>query len=229
MMRQKLLHELLDEDQEPFFVATIVNKNHTQLQLKKPKPIPHLAGNFCKKSCFFSLPESPDPRKSPICFSVHQSPKSPNNIFLHVPAKTAALLLEAALKIQRHSAAKKRSTKPPRFGLFGSLFKRLTHINPRSGSSKTKDRSVDSVDANSFLKTSGFHGDHGNSDLNAGDDLHGVDEIDLMIRDAEFDFCHQSPFRFVLQRSPPHSCPQTPDLSSSPATSPTRHQFEVRA
>ncbi|KAE8729307.1 putative transcription factor [Hibiscus syriacus] len=134
-MGHKHLHELLEEDQEPFLLNKYIadrrcqlNKPsvETHLQIKKRKPISqnsNLPSNFCKNACFFSrkspLFESASPAKSPC--------RSPNAIFLHIPAKTAALLLEAALRIQKKSSPKtKHSTS---FGFFGSILKRLTHRN----------------------------------------------------------------------------------------------------
>ncbi|EOY08144.1 protein of unknown function DUF4378 - like 9 [Theobroma cacao] len=147
MMAQKHLHELLQEDQEPFLLKNYIADRRcqlknpspkTHLQIKKRKPISqnsNFPSNFCKNACFFSFQDSPDPRKSPLLEfpSPAKSPcKSPNAIFLHIPARTAALLLEAALRIQKQSSSK---TKPQSknngrsFSLFGSILKRLTHRN----------------------------------------------------------------------------------------------------
>ncbi|KAH9616589.1 hypothetical protein KSS87_020612 [Heliosperma pusillum] len=58
------------------------------------------------------------------------SKKSPNRVLLHVPAKTASLLLEAALRIQQKSKPNKTHVnKQSSFGLFGSMLKRLTLRN----------------------------------------------------------------------------------------------------
>lgn len=154
MMAQKHLHELLQEDQEPFLLRNYIADRRcqlkrpspkTHLQVKKRKPISHQTSNFpqnfCKNACFFSFNSSPDPRKSPL-FDFQSPAKSPcrtpNAIFLHIPARTAALLLEAALRIQKQSSSPK--TKPQNknngFGLFGSLLKRLTHRN------KTRKREI---------------------------------------------------------------------------------------
>ncbi|XP_054803604.1 uncharacterized protein LOC129306859 [Prosopis cineraria] len=149
MMAQKHLRELLKEDQEPFLLKKFISDRRSQLkrpspkssmQLKKRRPRPmhqnsNLPVNFCKHACFFSFPNTPDPRKSPL-FQLPSPAKStsasPNPIFLHIPARTAALLLEAALRIQKQSSASPK-TKPQQksnaFGLFGSFFKRLTQRN----------------------------------------------------------------------------------------------------
>ncbi|KAF5473604.1 hypothetical protein F2P56_010204 [Juglans regia] len=147
MMAQKNLHDLLKEDQEPFLLKNYITDRRcqlgrpspkTQLQVKKRKPIsetPSFPGNFRKNVCFLSFHDSPDlrnDRKSPMFdfSSPAKSPcRSPNAILLHIPARTAALLLEAALRIQKQSSATKPKTqnKNPAFGLFGSILKRLTH------------------------------------------------------------------------------------------------------
>ncbi|XVF76259.1 hypothetical protein PTKIN_Ptkin13bG0251700 [Pterospermum kingtungense] len=146
MMAQKHLHELLQEDQEPFLLKKYIADRRCQLkkpsprthhlQIKKREPISQSSNfppNFCKNACFFSFHDSPDPRKSPLFEfpSPAKSPcKSPNAVFLHIPARTAALLLEAALRIQKQSSSK---TKPQSknndstLGLFGSFLKRITH------------------------------------------------------------------------------------------------------
>ncbi|KAK9289503.1 hypothetical protein L1049_007658 [Liquidambar formosana] len=146
MMAHKHLRDLLCEDQEPFLLKDYIADKRgqfkrplpaTQLQLKKRKPISensNFPGNFCKNACFFNFQDSPDVRKSPFFDfpSPAKSPcKNPNTIFLHIPARTAALLLEAALKIQKHSSSSKpkAQNKNTSFGLFGSILKRLTHRN----------------------------------------------------------------------------------------------------
>ncbi|KAI4300432.1 hypothetical protein L6164_033813 [Bauhinia variegata] len=146
MMAQKHLHELLKEDQEPFLLKEYVSSRRTQvkrpipktnLQVTKRKSIhqtSHFPGNLCKNACFYSFGDTPDLRKSPLfeLASPVKSPcKSPNAIFLHIPARTAALLLEAALRIQKQSTSSKTKTqnKNNGFGLLGSLFRRLTQRN----------------------------------------------------------------------------------------------------
>ncbi|KAF5750484.1 hypothetical protein HS088_TW03G00821 [Tripterygium wilfordii] len=156
-MAQKHLHELLKEDQEPFLLKNYIADRRsqlkgsslpkTQLQVRKRKPtaisqqqqrrtISNLPHNLCKKSCLFSYVDSPhDPRRSPLFEFQSPVPKSPcrsspNAIFLNVPARTATLLLEAALKIQKQSSKTKTQNKNHgHFGLFGSFLKRLTSRN----------------------------------------------------------------------------------------------------
>ncbi|GAB4856412.1 hypothetical protein Ancab_014331 [Ancistrocladus abbreviatus] len=149
---EKHLKELLKEDQEPFhlngYIAdrrSQVKKqspiNKTELQIKKPKT-PSFPSNFCKNACFFSSSasiDSPDPRKSPL-FDFSSSPAAANSpfnssgsnaLFLHVPTKTAALLLEAAMRIQtQYSKPKTRSPmKNSGLALLGSMLKKLTNRN----------------------------------------------------------------------------------------------------
>jgi len=143
MAQKYLLHELLQEDQEPFLLTKYISDRRSQmkrpfpnnvLQVKKRKstnPSSNFPGNFCKSACLFSLTDTPDFRKSPLFefASAAKSPcKSPNAIFLHIPSRTASLLLEAAVRIQKHSSssASRPKTKAQSFGLLGSLYKRLT-------------------------------------------------------------------------------------------------------
>ncbi|KAF8006773.1 hypothetical protein BT93_K0935 [Corymbia citriodora subsp. variegata] len=148
------LRELLREDQEPFLLKSYVEDRRSQLkrpprtspslqlQLKKPKPISHHAptssSSLCKSVCFFSHQASPDPRKSPLFDFPSPSPpaKSSNPILLHIPARTAALLLEAALRIQHKSSSfpksKTQKQNHAASGILGSILKRLTRRN-RSG------------------------------------------------------------------------------------------------
>lgn len=139
-MAQKQLHELLQDDQEPFQLKNYIADRRCQLkkpsipktnlvQVKKRKPISQK--HFCKNVCLFSFQNSPDPRKSPLfqCSPPKSPCKSPNAIFLHIPARTAALLLEAAVRVQKQSSSPKTKSQNNGFGLFGTLLKKLTHRN----------------------------------------------------------------------------------------------------
>ncbi|KAE8690063.1 growth-regulating factor 3 isoform X1 [Hibiscus syriacus] len=148
MMSHKHLHELLEEDQEPFLLNKFIADRRCQLnkpspqahlRIKKPKPISqnlNFPSNFCKNACFFSSKspffELASPSKSPCT--------SPNAIFLHIPAKTAALLLEAALRIQKQSSSKTKHNRGTSFDFFGSILKRLTHRN------RNRKREIANVD-----------------------------------------------------------------------------------
>ncbi|XAR69712.1 hypothetical protein NMG60_11001413 [Bertholletia excelsa] len=145
MMANKHLHELLKEDQEPFLLKDYIADRRSQLrqtvpktsiQPKKRKPIVESSTSkrsLCKQACFFSFVDSPDVRKSP--FFDFPSPVtakspciSPNTVLLHIPARTAAMLLEAAMRIQKPSKERTQA-KNVRFGLFGSILKRLSSKN----------------------------------------------------------------------------------------------------
>lgn len=275
MMAHKHLHELLKEDQEPFLLNKYISDRRSQmkkkrpsstttLQLKKPKPKPiyhpsNFPSHFCKNACLFSFPQqntTPDNLlKSPLmefaspannCKS--PSNKSPNAIFLHIPTRTASLLLEAALRIHKHSSPTKKpkSHNPTNaFGVFGSFFKRLTHRNRKqeiqaeekkqqgivcgrsssavwSETETNEDKSLDTETSSSSLCLS-----------------YESDEIDFLSKrnkylnhcayclvdddDDDDTFC-EGPFRFVLRRSP-SSGRRTPELAS-PASS-SRRRTEV--
>ena len=76
---------------------------------------------------------TPDLRKFPLFkFSspAKSSYRSPNAIFLNIPTRTAALLLEAAMRIQKQLSASKSKTQNKNnrgFTVFGSILKRLSH------------------------------------------------------------------------------------------------------
>lgn len=237
MARKQHLHELLKQDQEPFLLSNFINDRRSLLKrssfkshfhLKNPKPISHspdFSAKFCRSTCFFSFNHSPDLANSSPLFGF-QSPvktpyRSPNPVFFHVPARTAGLLLEAALRIQKQSTAARSKSfgKSNGLGLLGSFLKRLTH---RSRSRKRE-----------------IHGDGRINDPRDGPPLpakmaieENEKENDSVFRLSNvtgFDFCESnlcdSPFRFVLQSSssPGH---RTPELSS-PVSSPARLDHQV--
>lgn len=129
----KHLKELLKEDQEPFILNDKLSTTH--LQLKKRKPV-------SSNACFFaSSTYSPDVKKSPL-FYFRSPVKSPCRK-VQIPPRTASLLLEAALRIQKNSALKKSSSrKHIGFGLFGSILKRLTSRkkHPKNECNVTEER-----------------------------------------------------------------------------------------
>lgn len=139
-MAQKYLHELLQEDQEPFYIAkrhiNFSTRKTSSLQVKKiQKPIINQTptSKFCKNTCFSSFHDSPDLRKSPLYLPSPAPVKCQENgkFVLHVPARTATLLLEAAMRIQKQqsSSKAKKQIKKEKFGVFGSILKRLKDRN----------------------------------------------------------------------------------------------------
>lgn len=75
----------------------------------------HFPVTFCKNVCFNVKSYSPDLNGASPVFNL---PKSPVKL-LHIPSKTAALLLEAALRIHKHSSKKHANR-------FGSVLKKLS-------------------------------------------------------------------------------------------------------
>lgn len=267
MMAQKHLHELLEEDQEPFHLNSYIAEKRvnlkrvspkTDLQVKKRKPISTnsiFPANFCRNACFTSFQPSPDLRKSPLFefrSPARNSPcKSPNAIFLHIPARTAALLLEAALKIHKQkssSKTKKSQIKNQGFARFGSVLKRLTLRN-RNTTNRETEACGSGGDLASFGhrkssirrhitqgETSSYNGrssygfwsetnEEGRSmDLGTSCSSQSEDSEEASVAYFGEDYC-ESPFRFVLQRSPSYGC-RTPDFLS-PAASPCRRNKEV--
>ncbi|KAL5067739.1 hypothetical protein RYX36_018626 [Vicia faba] len=256
-MAQKHLHELLQEDQEPFLLNDYISdrlyqlkrlSSNTTLQLQKQQHKPPTTNvNFCKHVCFFSFQNTPDIRNSPL-----KSPiRSSNNIFLQIPAKTASLLLDAAIKIQSNKPKNKNKNKS--FGVFGSFFKKLTQ---RSRSKTEGDVSVkdilrwDSRNRKSFnqggTEVCSCNGRHSSSAVwsesneaetsSSGHSCDSVEEVEFVMMNTKkqnadcacFDqhgfFC-ESPFRFILEKSPFTSGRRTPEFSS-PVDSPNRHQPE---
>ncbi|KAF8118889.1 hypothetical protein N665_0002s0191 [Sinapis alba] len=152
MASQRHLKDLLEEDQEPFQLQSYISDRRrqiTHLQVKKRRPVSQNAGlpsRFCRNACFFSLRESPDPKKSPL-FEPKSPNRSQNAIFVNIPARTASMLLEAAVRIHKQSSeGSKTKTRNVgnAFGIFGSVLKKLTHRKKREisgggGVSSVKD------------------------------------------------------------------------------------------
>ncbi|CAL5207376.1 unnamed protein product [Lathyrus oleraceus] len=269
-MAQKHLHELLQEDQEPFLLNNYISDRlnqlktfspNTTLQLKKHKHKPTTNVNLCKNACFFSFQNTPDIRNSPL-----KSPfRSSKDIFLQIPAKTASLLLDAALKIQNNKTHCQNKNKS--FGVLGSFFKKLTQRN-RSKKNELLEGDVSVKDIlrwdssirrsrKSFNKSTelcscevGFtcscNGRHSSSAVwsesneaetsCSGHSRDSIEEVEFVMMNTKkqnadcacFDqhgfFC-ESPFRFILEKSPSTSGRRTPEFSS-PVNSPNRHQQE---
>lgn len=142
-MAQKHLHELLQEDQEPFQLKHYIADRRCQLKkldkvssknslqaVKKQKSISSNTALLCKHACFLpTIRDSPCAEKSPINFLTSPSPvstKSPvRKVFLHIPAATSSLLLEAAMRIQQKQNRPKPKKTQMGFGLFGSILKKI--------------------------------------------------------------------------------------------------------
>ncbi|KAL2487179.1 hypothetical protein Adt_31935 [Abeliophyllum distichum] len=269
MAHKQLLHELLKEEQKPFHLKTYIADRRSQLrntsQIKKRKPIIHSSptnlkrSSLCKNACLFSFQNSPDFTKSP--FLDFQSPgksqcKSPNRaVFLHIPARTAALLVEAAMRIQTKQSKNKTQIKNVGFGLFGSIFKRLKDCTKNKrrmlsvGDNEVKfskkiDEKLDvdiriscSCDTNR-LSSAGWStsNEEKSTDLETSTSRCS-DEIEYVAKgraniNGDFASCEKrfcsSPFRFSLRKSPSSSGIQTSDFSS-PAASPSRHRKGEKA
>ncbi|KAK2364334.1 hypothetical protein QL285_089214 [Trifolium repens] len=185
-MAQKYLHELLKEDQEPFFLNNYISDKHF------------------KKSPLFEL-------TSPV--------KSPCKI----PSRTATLLLEAALRIQKHSSSSSSNykTKNKGFGLFGSLFKKLKQRNQnRKLELETENVSVkDLLKWESSVKrrekvVSQKENEDESLEMEMETSCSGYSEGIIQEACACYNRAFsESPFRFVLQTSP-CSGSHTPELAS---------------
>ncbi|KAK9073443.1 hypothetical protein SSX86_007767 [Deinandra increscens subsp. villosa] len=148
------LHELLKQDQEPFHLKTFISDRRrpkpttsaagsagtTALNLRKPKPIIEstsssaTAKNFCiNHVCLFSFQGSPDFTKSPFLDFPARELKSPCNnntaVFLHIPARTAAMLLDAAARVVQRP---KPGSKQIGLRLIGSFLRRLKNRTTRA-------------------------------------------------------------------------------------------------
>ncbi|KAI3746345.1 hypothetical protein L6452_08775 [Arctium lappa] len=257
MGHKKHLHELLSEDQEPFQLKNYIADRRCQLKSttgetalnpRKRKPLIQstsastTARNFCiNHVCLFSFHDSPDVRKSPFLEfpspaaikSPYNNSKTTNNatVFLHIPSRTAAMLLDAAVRIQKQKQPihkpKPESSRNAGFGLFGSLFKRLkdrrTRITRREISLSSPPTSRNRKDMKSADWSEKL------LDLEtccSSWSVHDSEEIEFM---GEKCFCSSpsSPFRFSLEKSP-STGHRTPDFLS-PETSPTDHLQEEKS
>ncbi|KAK9170466.1 hypothetical protein Syun_002606 [Stephania yunnanensis] len=96
------LKQLLDQEQEPFVLQNYIAERRLHL-LQTPEP---------KRSSF--RPETS---------------ANSDALFIHVPSRTAALLLEAALRIQRQSKPCKSHKGRHGFSVLGSILGKLGHRN----------------------------------------------------------------------------------------------------
>ncbi|CAN8316658.1 unnamed protein product [Cochlearia groenlandica] len=216
--KKKHLHELLEDDQEPFHLNHYISDLRSQMgfsetRLKKRKSqnaavLHHGLFSSCESSCFFAK-NSPDPRKSPLFgynSPANNNKKRENRVFLKIPARTAAILLEAAARIQKKQQTEKAKNRAKhRENAFGTLLKRL-----KSGKT-TKPR----------LDNAAISLEHASSCSSGNKRRERFVEID-----EDKCFC-ESPFRFVLHTSPSSSSSghRTPHFTSA-ATSPARRSTE---
>ncbi|KAF8114610.1 hypothetical protein N665_0036s0134 [Sinapis alba] len=209
--KKKHLHELLEDDQEPFHLNHYISNLRSQmgysdLLVKKRKSenaavLPH--GFFsCESSCFLAT----NTNKSPL-FELRSPASKKVRDGLQIPARTAVILLEAAARIQKQQTEKVNKSKNRArnrgnaFGMLGSVFKRL--INR-----KAKPR-LDNADGNTVL-----------SEPTSS----GSSWIERFVEIGDKCFC-ESPFHFVLHTTPSTSGHPTPHFTS-PATSPARRSTE---
>ncbi|KAL8204968.1 hypothetical protein R6Q57_010591 [Mikania cordata] len=255
-MGHKHLHELLKEDQEPFHLknyiadrrsqlrSTTSGAGNTALNLRKPKPIIESTSssattrNFCiNHVCLFSFKESPEFMKSPFLDFPARELKSPCHnaaMFLHIPATTAGMLLDAAARVQK----KRPGSKQIGLGLLGSFLRRL-----KDRSTRTKTREIGLINASSSSlparrsRKKAVNGDCDKERLShscndsiiwseksseletscSSRSVHEYDEIEC--------FCSNpsSPFRFSLQRSP---SPVRREPESSPSVTSAGRRFK---
>ncbi|XP_021994744.1 uncharacterized protein LOC110891355 isoform X2 [Helianthus annuus] len=224
-MTQKHLHELLKQDQEPFHLKTFIQDRRTLLKpaqktsivVKKPKPIIESKSfnTFCiNHVCFLSSNDSPGFKTSPFLDFPAKELKSPCNnatMFINIPARTAAMLLDAATRVQKPkpgfgsgsgsgSPGSGSKFKNIRFGLLGSFLQRL-----KDRSTRTKRRGIDS---GTERNKKSFCDDGRSCTGEWSEKVLGVETSCSSRLDDEFDeiecLCSDSssPFRFSLQRSP---------------------------
>ncbi|XP_051149044.1 uncharacterized protein LOC127263839 [Andrographis paniculata] len=131
MAGKRLLHQLLDEEQEPFHLKSYIARRKSQFGKHSP-PASGLQLRKRRRSsfCFFPFHQSPDVDfQSPADMIPCKSP-----VFLRVPPPTAALLANAAVRIQNQQGK-------VRFGIlgFGAFLKKLKDGNNKQ---KQKRRAV---------------------------------------------------------------------------------------
>ncbi|CAN1308026.1 hypothetical protein LINPERPRIM_LOCUS27210 [Linum perenne] len=217
--QKRLLHELLQDDQEPFLLLRRQTvRNPAASVARKRNPISHHQhiiphnNKSSRTSCFGGGAVA-----SPAFSAVKQSPFGIRSPLTATP-KTASFLLEAALRISRNGNGNRGCR------IFGSLLKRLTN-----GGRKKSNKSKKNVKECSVRRMSPFRdGGSGPSWTESSSSLSDDDDDDEEFVNEMFEFASyeekrycESPFHFVLQRSPPPDGCRTPDFSS-PAASPVR-------
>ncbi|XP_009141592.1 uncharacterized protein LOC103865545 [Brassica rapa] len=206
--KKKHLHELLQDDQEPFHLNHYISDLRSQmgcseLRVKKRKSenaavLPH--GFFsCESSCFFATHAN----KSPL-FELRSPANKKVRDGLHIPARTAAILLEAAARIQKQQNNKSKNRARNRgnaFGLLGSVLKRLTNLNGKPP--------LDNADRNAVLSEP---------------TCRSSSSRERLVEIGDKYFC-ESPIHFVLHTTPSTSGHRTSHFTST-ATSPARRSTE---
>ncbi|KAK9068423.1 hypothetical protein SSX86_012537 [Deinandra increscens subsp. villosa] len=229
-MGHKPLHELLNEDQEPFHLKNFLADRRSQLKtttaaagktslvVRKRKPIVESTSFCINHVCIFSSQHSPDFNKSPFLDFPTRELKSPCNnaaVFLNIPARTAAMLLDAATRVKKPETGSRQF----KFGLLGSFLRRL-----KDRSARTKSREIEAVNVTP-RRTRKKTVDGGGGDLS--EKLSAVETSrSVCCEFEEIDhFCSNlsSPFHFSLERSPSPTRRKPDSLSPAPAASPSRH------
>ena len=215
--KKKHLRELLEDDQEPFhlnhYIADLRSQmGYSDLRVKKLKPqnaavLPPGFFTCGESSCFLATHHT---NKSPL-FELRSPSKkesSDGQVFLRIPARTAAILLEAAARIQKQQTEKANKSKNRgrnrgnAFGMFGSVLKRLTNL-------KGKPR-LDNADRNAVLSEP---------------TCRSSSSRERLVEIGDKYFC-ESPIHFVLHTTPSTSGHRTSHFTST-ATSPARRSTEV--
>nr|KYP71082.1 hypothetical protein KK1_010325 [Cajanus cajan] len=216
-MAEKHLHELLKEEQEPFVLNKYISERRSEMKRASPKTSLQVkkrksSANLCRSACLFSFTDTPDLRKSPL-FEFASPAKSPCKFI--IPSRTAALLLEAAMRIHKHSSRPK--PKSHSLGLFGSLYKRLTQrTHPRN---KEIEAPGVKLSVKDILSTAVCSQTNQDKSLHMETSSSGYSQqIHFITNHKHSTFFCQTPFRFVLQTTSPSSAHHTPELRS-----PTRH------
>lgn len=211
MAQQNLLRDLLREDQEPIQLHNfIAHKHYSKLYKPLFYQTASLNLTLCTKSCF----------KPWLFRSPRKSSCSSATIFLNIPAKTAAVLLEAATKIHKHSSHTK--THVVNIG-FCSFLKRLWDKNKARKCSNVLE--VNSEDAR--LSSPGWsQSNEGKSlDLKNSSSTSTCDSTqDADIHSYENKFNSSETFCFALQRS--SNADHTPEFLS-PVASPISQDKQV--
>ncbi|QCE05935.1 hypothetical protein DEO72_LG9g944 [Vigna unguiculata] len=229
-MAEKHLRELLLEDQEPFLLKHYISERRSLLKTASPnttltKNTSNSNSNFPLNKCLLSFHNA---TKSPLSEfappTKNHTPLRPSN------AKTATLLLEAALRIHKHTKPKPNRA----FGIFGSLFKKLRTQRKRGQINDDVVAAVGVVGSCEGRPSSSGVWSESNEDksldMETCSSAHSFDdsveqEIQFLntrkLNSHDLFFC-QTPFRFSLRHSPDYSPRRTPEFSS-PLASPRRH------